>query len=394
MSLTTPTTQEISDNIVAQLEASLGQTVPILPKAFIRVLAKALAGVFILLYKYAGFIFLQMFVATASSKSTTVLGGAVTPLTQWGRLIGIGDPIPATRAELTVDITVEVIGGSLPAGTQLINSDNGVTYITVAAVNLDAATVQATIRAAADQAGGGGVGTIGNLTVGAVVSFANPLANLARDATVAAVVTTGADGEATAVYRQRILDQFQQRPQGGALADYRAWAKEAAGIKNVYPYTSDCPGQVDVYIESSTEADGIPTAAQLQAALDLINLDVSGRATRRPANALANTFPINRLSFAVVVSGLLVDNPATVQANIITAVESYFLGREPYLLGLSVLPRVDRVTSSGVNGVVDSVVSAAGGVFTEATISLDSVLLDRYTLLVGEKAKASSVSFT
>lgn len=80
MSLTTPTTKEISDNIVAQLEATLNQTIPLLPKAFIRVLAKALAGVFILLYKYAGFMLLQLFVRTASMGSTEVNGVSVTPL--------------------------------------------------------------------------------------------------------------------------------------------------------------------------------------------------------------------------------------------------------------------------------------------------------------------------
>ena len=53
MSLSTPTTQEVGDNIIAQLEASLNQSIPLLPKAFVRVLAKALAGVFILLYKFS-----------------------------------------------------------------------------------------------------------------------------------------------------------------------------------------------------------------------------------------------------------------------------------------------------------------------------------------------------
>jgi len=61
MSLVTPTTKELSDNIIAQLEATLNQTIPLLPRAFNRVLAKALAAVFILLYKYGGFIFLQIF---------------------------------------------------------------------------------------------------------------------------------------------------------------------------------------------------------------------------------------------------------------------------------------------------------------------------------------------
>ena len=150
MSLQTPTTKDISDNIIAQLEASLNQSIPLLPKAFLRVLAKALGGVFILLYKYAGFMFLQMFVQTASISETTINGKTVSPLTQWGRLIGIGDPVAATNAELLIDITVDNQTGTLPSGSQLVNSANGVTYITIGTINLNASTVQVTIRASAD----------------------------------------------------------------------------------------------------------------------------------------------------------------------------------------------------------------------------------------------------
>lgn len=397
MSLQTPTTKEISDNIIAQLEASLNQTIPLLPKSFLRVLAKALAGVFVLLYKYGGFMFLQMFVQTASAKETTVNGVLLTPLTQWGRLIGVGDPVPATNAELLIDITVETQTGVLPSGTQLVSTDNGVTYITIGAVTLDAAVVQATVRAASDQAGGGGAGAIGNLDLGAIISFANPLANVARNATVVAQAVTGANAESTEAYRQRVIDRFQKRPQGGAYADYEIWGEEVAGIINIYPYTSDCPGQVDVYVEATVESsgdpDGVPTAAQLQAVLDSIELDQDGLATRRPANALANTFPITRTGFDVIVSGLVVDNLAQVQTSITEAIEEYFLSRGPFIVGLTIPPRTDRITSSAVGGVVDDIVSASGGIFIDATIEQNTVSVITYSLGIGEKAKASSVTF-
>ncbi len=397
MSLITPTTKEISDNIIAQLEASLNQTIPLLPKSFMRVLAKALAGVFILLYKYSGFIFLQIFVSKASDKETIVNGKTLIPLVEWGRLIGVGDPVAATNAELLIDITVETQTGTLPTGSQLLNVTNGVTYITLGAVLLNSPTVQATIRAVSDQVDGGGAGVIGNLDPGAVVSFANPLANVARDATVMSQTVTGANAETTEAYRQRVVDRFQKRPQGGALADYEEWGEETAGIINIYPYTSDCPGQVDVFAEatvaSSGSPDGIPTAAQLQAVLDNIELDENGIATRRPANALVNTFPITRTGFDVRVTGIIVDNIAQVQADITTAVEEYFLGREPFISGLTVLPRRDRITRSAVGGIVDDVVSAAGGVFSSVIITLSGVNIESFTLGIGEKSKALTVTF-
>jgi len=397
MSLLTPTTKEISDNIIAQLEASLNQTIPLLPKSFMRVLAKTLAGVFILLYKYGGFMFLQIFVQTASMNETVVNGKTIIPLIEWGRLIGIGDPVAATNAELQIDITVENQTGSLPSGTQLINADNGVTYITLGVVLLNAPTVSVVILAASDQSGGGGAGAIGNLDPGAIVSFANPLANVARDAVVTIQAVTGADGESNEAYRQRVIDRFQKLPQGGAYADYEIWGEEAAGIINVYPYTSDNPGQVDVYCEATPESsgdpDGIPTTAQLEAVLALINEDENGLASRRPANALVNTFAITRVGFDCTVHGLVVDNLATVQASIETAITEFFLDAEPFIDGLTIPPRLDRITRAALIGLVEDIVTAANGTFT-TVIFVETTLagsLELYVLQQGEKAKLATL---
>jgi uncharacterized phage protein gp47/JayE len=399
MSLQTPTTAEISANIIAQLEATLNQTIPLFPKSFLRVLAKTLAAVFILLYKYGGFTFLQIFVSTASINETTVNGIKISPLIAWGRLIGVGDPTAATQAELLIDITVENQVGSLPSGSQLINADNGVTYITIGAVLLDAATVQATIRAVSDQAGGGGAGAIGNLEPGDIVSFANPLANVARDAVVDSQVVTGADGEDTEVYRQRIIDRFQKRPQGGATADYEIWGEEVAGIVNIFPYTGNDPGEVDVYVEatvaSSGDPDGIPTSTQLQAVADSIELDENGLATRRPANAFVNVFPITRTGFDTVVSDLSVDNPSQVQSDITDAITEFFLAAEPFVDGLTIAPRKDRITRSALIGLIEDIVTSVNGTFTTVTFAPTGVggSIELYILGQGEKAKSTGTTF-
>jgi uncharacterized phage protein gp47/JayE len=403
MSLETPTVQEISDNIIAQLEASLNQTIPLLPKSFLRTLSKILAGVFILIYKYAGFTFLQMFVSTATIEETEVNGKIISPLIEWGRLIGVGDPVPATNAEININITVENQVGSLPSGTQLINSNNGVTYITIGDILLDAATIPAVIRASSDQVGGGGAGAIGNLNVADIVSFANPLANVARDAVVTdpPQAVTGANAESTEVYRQRVIDRFQARAQGGAYSDYRIWGEEVAGIINAYIYTANDPGEVDVYAEatvaSSGDPDGIPTGAQLTAVADAIELDENGLASRRPANALVNVFAITRTGFDVVVSGLTVDNPASVQADIEQAVAEFFLDREPFVDGLTIAPRKDRITRSAIIGLVEDIVTAENGSFTTVTFDVDTAApagsLETYILQEGEKAKATSTTF-
>lgn len=385
MSLAVPTTQEISDTLITQLEASLSQTIPILPKAFARVLAKVLAGVVILLYKYCGFIFLQIFVPHATMRETTINGKRVRPLVEWGRLIGVGDPGQAGRAELVVNVTVTNQDGDLGAGSQLVRTETGVIYQVVAPVPLDAATVPVRIKAFSDQDGNGGAGAIGNLIAGDIVSFANPLPNVASNATVVSVAVAGVDAESPESYREKVIRRFRRRPQGGAYADYQLWAEEVEGIVNAYPYTGD-PGEVDVYIEatedSSGSPDGIPTAPQLAAVLASINFDESGLATRRPANAAINVLPISRQAFVVTVSGLT-PSTAELQQAIEDGIDEYLRTREPYIEGLSNLPREDRITEAAVGGLIDGIASAAGASVTTVSISPGP----SHTLQHGEKAK-------
>jgi uncharacterized phage protein gp47/JayE len=398
MSLQTPTTKQISDNIIAQLSSSLNQAIPLLPKSFLRVLSKARAALIILLYKYGGFIFLRLFVRTASNSPTEIQGRIFTPLAEWAVLRGVDPQESATQAELLIDVTVENQVGALNSGAQLTSTTNGVTYITIGSVLLNAPIVQATVRAVADQSGGDGSGAIGNLEVGAQLSFANSLENVNRVTTVTAQIITGANGETEEAFRQRVLNRFQKPPQGGAYADYQEWAESVPGIVNAYPYTSTCPGQVDVYIEATPESsgspDGIPTTAQLQEALDAIFLDENGLNSRRPATALANTFPITRAAFDVRVLGIAqVDDIASVQADITTGVTEYFLNRDLFIEGLSIPPRRDRVTNSAVTGVVEDIVNAAGGIFNSVIVTLNTNTIDIYSLQIGEKAKLGTLTF-
>jgi len=392
MALAVPSTQEISDTIVSQLEASLSQTIPLLPKAFARVLAKVLAGVFVLLYKYAGFIFLQMFVAHATMRETVVNGKTIRPLVEWGRLIGVGDPIDATRAELVITVTVTNQVGNLVGGAQLVRAETGVVYDTIAAVALNASTVSVTIRAGSDQDGNGGVGTLGNLNPGDIVSFANPLPNVARDCLVVSQAVTAADAETTDAYRERIYRRFQRKPQGGAYADYQEWGEGVAGILNVYPYAGD-PGEVDVYVEAVAtiaQPDGIPTNAQLVDVYDAIQLDESGLATRRPVNAAVNVLPITRTAVDVTVSGLDADDIPAAKTSLEEAIDEFLRSREPYIVGLSTLPRDDRITLAAIGGIVDGAVSAVGGVVTAVTLTAGGTA---YTLGQGEKSKLGTVTY-
>lgn len=398
MNLPTPTTQEIYATMIAQIELSTSQTIPILPKAFVRVFARVFAGVFITLWKYAGSIALQLFVRTAQFGETTINGVSVNPLVEWGRLIGVGDPAPATPAELTFAVTVTNQSGFIPSSTQIVHSPTGIVYLTTASVPLDAPTVQVGAVASSDPNGNAGAGVAGTLEIGTEAAFASPISGVQRTVVVAGIVTPGTDAEAPDAYRARVIRRFQRRPQGGAYADYRAWGEEPSDAINVYPYTGQ-PGEVDVYVEvDATEynPDGIPTQPQIDAVRDAIELDAGGKATRRPVNAAVNVLPITRVKFDVAVNGLAGTNVPETEDAIRRAVDDYLRSREPFILGLSVFPRTDRVTLAAVSGIIDETASARGHTVASVSIALSSDpgnTLPIYQLQDGQKAGVDLVTF-
>ena len=399
MSPPIPTTKELEVGIVASISSKINQVIAQLFKSFVIVLAKTLSGVLIVLYKYAGFIFLQEFVATASFAEITVLGRKIKPLVFWGRLIGVGDPLAATNSELEIDISVITQGGELIAGeTQLIGSLNGFTYTLQNNLDLDAPIVQGFFKAAADPFGGGGAGASGNLSAGDVLSFATPYGDVEQDAEVADRIVDGADGESQEAYREKIEDRFGGRPQGGAGLDYVYWALEEAGIINVYSYTGS-PGEVDVYSEatpaSSGNPDGIPTAAQLEAVYDLIQLDQGGLALRRPLNAFVNSLPITRNGYTIDITDLTGEDLPTLKNNIEEAFDVYFFGREPYIDGVTPLPKKQNITLDDARAVVNDFASAANGSFSSVVIkfTVSGLAFDVYTLTEGEKSKLTIVNY-
>jgi uncharacterized phage protein gp47/JayE len=356
-------------------------------------LAKTLAAVFVILYKYAGFIALQQFVRFASINETTINGRTVSPLIEWGVQIGIGLPTAATRAELTVAIPVETAGGSIQAGQLLFSSSNGYTYRLISSVVLTGSVVSATVRAVNDQTDTGGRGALGNLGVGATLAFAQPQTGAGGTVTVSAVVVTAANREDTEVYRRRILTRFRARPQGGAYSDYRIWVESVAGIIRAYPYTGT-PGQVNVYMEateaSSGSAEGYPTAAQLQAGLDAINVNEAGIATRRPANALANTLSITRTAFTVTVSNITgVPDIVTTRQQVTAAVEQYMAAAEPFIVGLDLPPSRARITATAITAAAEDIITAAGGTFTSAVLRRNGFTITTYDLTEGERASVT-----
>jgi len=396
MALENRTIQEINDLIIDQIETQTAQTIPLLPKAFIRILAKSLSGVYIILYKVAGWIFLQIFISTASSQEVEILGRKVRPLVEWGRLVGVGDPTPATQAVLAIDLTVLSLSSALPSGTQYTSNLNGLTYITQQSYTLTSDPFTIEVISV-------NTGLQTNLTAGEILSIANSIGIIEDDATVSTLTTAAVGAESDENYRQRITERFQLQPQGGALADYRIWAQDASGVNQSYWYTGD-PSDVIGYIQGDPEiyVDRVPDSALLLAVGAVIDFDpVTGLSTRRPVTAVidpagdqtyTNIKPVVLKSFDVEITNLVISDIENIKSQINDALTTYFLNREPFIEGLSLPPNRNVITQANVIGVVDDIVSANNGTFTTAIVNLGGFVTAQYTLGEGEISKLNSLT--
>ena len=111
------------------------------------------------------------------------------------------------------------------------------------------------------------------------------------------------------------------QPQGGALADYRIWAYDVAGVLQTYPYNDEnSPGGVIIYVAGTTDLypTRVPDSALLVAVGKACTYDPdTGAANRKPLTAILDpqgneTYPnvkaVNITHFNVYVTGLNIIN--------------------------------------------------------------------------------------
>jgi len=399
MSLIIPTTTILRDEIIADLQTALNQSIPLLPKAFNRVIAKVLAGMLLTLYHVASFFFLQIFIQTATEKEITINNNKIVPLTFWGRLVGAGDPYPATAAEITVTITVKMTGTILEAGKiKVVSSENNITYQLKENVALVSATVEGIFQAVAGtDENFSGLGTIGNLPAGSLVSFTQPISEVLPDAIVSALSLPGTEAEAAEKYRLRVLQHFQNRPQGGAPLDYVYWCKEnLSAVLNAYVYR-ESPAGVQIYIEveeTPSTPDGIPTSAQLTEITDFINETESGKALRRPLSDLVTVSGITRRAFEIDIIDLESEFLTELKEKLEEVCSDYFQKRENNIVGVTSQPAHQSVRSDDVRGIINDYVTAYNSSFSAVRVKfLSGLVFQTYDLKKGEKAKLEIINY-
>jgi uncharacterized phage protein gp47/JayE len=392
------TIAEIRALIVDSIQEKFNQTFRMLPKSFLRVIATVFAGVFIVLYKQIGWLFLQIFPETSFWGEANILTRQVRPLVMWGRLIGVGDPKTGTQWKGVAVVKSTGQTGTLIAGTQLKASSTGKLYITEESIPIS--TPLATVAIICAESGEGG-----NLDNGDVLSFTAPLGIVEKTATVNHVVEYGINDESEAEYRARVVARFRNPPAGGALSDYRRWASDVSGVLNTYPYKeTESPSGVLLYVAGvqSRFPDRIPTQELLIAVGNACTYDPeTGKQSRKPITAVLdpaadgtyiNVRPVQIVPFDVYVSGVVgvPVNDFAQAARIM--LENYFLGREPYIRGLSDdNNRINIVSKNNVSTQIDQAAISVKAEFDLALLYKDGAQIASYTLGMGELAKLDNL---
>lgn len=163
------------------------------------------------------------------------------------------NPAVAAIGSVLVSVGADV---DLPVGTACV-SDGSVQWLVTAATTIPAGTT-ASVSVRANT-----TGTIGNLAAGAGLTLVSPVAGVTAVVVDAQGLAGGADIEAVASWRARIIERISNPRGGGTAAEYRQWAKDAgAAYVNVVP---DWAGFGTIGVIISMPGPVAPTDAQIAA---------------------------------------------------------------------------------------------------------------------------------
>lgn len=385
------TVDYVYDLLIQSFQEKFNNRLRLLPKSFIVVLAKVCAAVFVVPYKLAGWFYLQLFPDTASFDRVNVLGHDLRPLVKLGNLFGVGEPTSGQEWEGVIAAVVALEGQVIMQGAQLKSDKTGLVYVTSETVTTAGESVD--IPVYCSQAG-----AAGNLEIGDELKFVSPLSGVEQAAAVSSVTQAGVDDETEAHYRARVVNRYSNQPQGGALSDYRIWAFDAEGVLQTYPYNGEnSPGDVIIYVAGTTDVypTRVPGRELCVAVGEACTYDPeTGEANRKPLTAILdpnndgtylNIRPVSIVTIDLAVTGITGVDPGDFGAAFKSVAETYLLGREPYIRGLSDdNNRTNSVQTNSLIALANSVATGLKAAFGTVEMSIAGDAVESYTLGSGE----------
>jgi uncharacterized phage protein gp47/JayE len=355
--LTIPAVSTIRDQIISYTQTRLGQNIPMLSRAFIFVMATAVAGVLVLSYYFANWCLDQTQPATCNEFWLQI----------WGDRYGVTRDA-AVAAQLTLTATGSD-GSTIPSG-QLYTDPNSVVYQVTALATIagGTATVSVTCLTA---------GIIGNQANGTAMALVSPLSGINSSAVVASTVLDGVDRESVAQFRSEVLNRIANKPQGGAVPDYVIWSLQVPGVVKVFVKRTGS-NDVTVYaLDALTGAGRVADAPTLAALLAYLNDPI-----RKPLAANVYTLAPTERTCAVTVTTATINGSAltTAQQNSVVAAITTAL----YAAYPRQYPDDPNPTDTVSTAIVWNALLAIGATAASVTINISGIGGGPYVLPIGE----------
>jgi uncharacterized phage protein gp47/JayE len=238
-------------------------------------------------------------------------------LDRWLNIVGLQREGAAPAAG-TVTFTGNA-GTPIAVGTQVQTGNSGVVLETTAAATISGSTATVPVQAVQG-------GSAGNLLAGTPVNLLVAIGDIVGTAVVAAALTGGVDQESDALARPRLLARLANPPQGGAAADYVAWAQLVPGVTRVWVYPLQTgPNSVTVIFVMDGRSNIIPLSG------DIANVQAAINA-KRPVTAQPTVIAPAPQAVGVTTSGFTPATGytlATAQANATAALAALFATTAP-----------------------------------------------------------------
>ncbi|TAM50235.1 MAG: baseplate J/gp47 family protein [Paraburkholderia sp.] len=356
------TLAQIRSDALADISAALEGSDPLLRYAALKIIGVVLSGMTNEEYGYLDWI----------SKQTNPFTAEGEFLEAWGALKKVYRK-DASKAILTAAFT-GVAGKTLDDGTPVDRSD-GVPYMSSGTAIVVGTSVSVTIVANV-------AGAAGNADVGTVVSLGVAVDGIQSTGSVTGIVSSGADIEDQEEYRARVLDAYQNPPQGGNRSDYVEWALKVSGVTRAWCAPNGFgAGTVVVYVmldEAQVNNGGFPqgtngvsqfdqgpgglprdtpaTGDQLVVADALVTLE--------PVTALVYACAPIRNTLSFVISGLATASTTTRAAIANEITDVFFRNGDP---------RAGTINRSDINTAIATVPGTAGFVIESITGVINGV---------------------
>lgn len=390
--ITIPTTAQLYNAYLANLETKYGSTIPTFGKVFLRALAGTQAGTMKLFYLAIGKLQKNSFIDTADPEST---GGT---LERFGRIKLGRDPFPAAVGKYTITVT-GTAGATIPAATTFKSNDDslspGKLFVLDIAHVMAGSTDEITVRALE-------AGTGSKLMLGDGLTATAPILGVNRIAIALAVVTEPLEAEDVEAYRQKGLRAFRLEPNGGAASDFRLWADDVQGVKQVYPYAATgATAEVNLYVEAnpgdSTDGLGTPSSTMLEEVEEVVELDPDtskplNERGRRPLGIFkVNYLPVSVKGIDITINDFVGLTPS-IQSQIFTALETQIDKVRPFVAAADILEEKNDILD--VNKIISTILSVRpGSTFGAVEMNVDSVTESTHTFINGDIPYLNSVSY-